>query len=459
MAGIGFVLRRLTQRDDLIGIAQGYAYSAMISAGPWVITILALSSINLFAGAFASIEDIATFRIIVIYNFAFSLVFSGPIILVVTRYLADRIYLREIQGAVGALFGSMLLLFVVCTPVVVGFYLWMTDLPVLIAIMGIWGFFLTTGVWLVNVYVSALKDYTAITRAFAFGLAVSAAATIWGSQAFGLIGMLVGFNLGLALIFFGLLARVFAEFPYLVSKPFAFLSYFRKYWELAAIGLLMNVALWIDKWIMWWAPEREVLAGFVFYSDYDSAMFLAYLTTIPSLALFMIAVETRFFISYQRFYADIQDHCSLKRMQENQQAIIDDILRSSRVLITLQGAIAAVTILAAPRIFDLFGISYSQLGIFRFGVLGAFFHTLIMYQLILLSYFDRRRYLTIIHTVLLVTNGTFTMIGLHLGFPFYGYGFFISTVVTVVIGFWLTWSVLSRLPFIAFLKSNDSLND
>ena len=36
-------------------------------------------------------------------------------------------------------------------------------------------------------------------------------------------------------------------------------------------------------------------SGMIMYSDYDSAMFLAYLTIIPSMAIFMFSVETNFF--------------------------------------------------------------------------------------------------------------------------------------------------------------------
>ena len=45
MAGIGFALRKLARRDDLLGILQGYAHSALVSAGPWVFTVLSLAGI------------------------------------------------------------------------------------------------------------------------------------------------------------------------------------------------------------------------------------------------------------------------------------------------------------------------------------------------------------------------------------------------------------------------------
>ena len=100
--------------------------------------------------------------------------------------------------------------------------------------------------------------------------------------------MLLGFSGGLAYILFLLIARVLAEYPYQVAHPFRFLSQFRQYWELALGGLLYNAAIWVDKWVMWFAPDSEVLAsGMVSYPDYDTAMFLAYLSIVPSMAVFV----------------------------------------------------------------------------------------------------------------------------------------------------------------------------
>ncbi|MGQ3027349.1 MAG: exopolysaccharide Pel transporter PelG, partial [Ferrovibrionaceae bacterium] len=97
MAGIGFVLRRLTQRDDLLGLAQGYLLSALVSSGPWLLTVLAIAGVNLIGTAVAGIAQVEQFRIVIIYNFGFSLLFSGPILLVGTRYLADRIFTRDVS--------------------------------------------------------------------------------------------------------------------------------------------------------------------------------------------------------------------------------------------------------------------------------------------------------------------------------------------------------------------------
>ena len=104
-----------------------------------------------------------------------------------------------------------------------------------------------------------MKDYRSITFAFFFGMGAGAGASLVLAEDFGGFGILTGFNFGLGLIFFALVAKVFAEYPYKIVNAFGFLGHFRKYWDLALAGLVYNLAIWVDKWVMWCAPEREVL--------------------------------------------------------------------------------------------------------------------------------------------------------------------------------------------------------
>ena len=106
MAGIGFELRRLTQRDDLMGVVQGYLHSALVSSGPWLFTVLSIAAINMFSGSWASLSELADFRIAIIYSFSFSLVLTGPVMLVATRYLADQIYGASVKQAPGMMLGA-----------------------------------------------------------------------------------------------------------------------------------------------------------------------------------------------------------------------------------------------------------------------------------------------------------------------------------------------------------------
>ena len=139
----------------------------------------------------------------------------------------------------------------------------------------------------------------------------------------GAAGLLIGFDLGLAVTSFSLLARVFAEYPYSVENVFAFLGRLKEYWTIFLTGLVYNMAIWIDKWVMWFSPESKTLSSGMFsYPDYDSAMFAAYLSIVPSLAIFVYSIETSFFEKYLRFYQDIQEHRTYDQIRKRHRALI-----------------------------------------------------------------------------------------------------------------------------------------
>ena len=457
MAGIGFELRKLTQRDALLGVLQGYTHSALASTGPWLFTILSLGGIVLYGSVVARPEQLSAFRLIVIYNFAFSLVLSGAVVIVATRSLADLIYAKNVEEAPSLMLGSLALLYATQVLFVGPYYLFFLRLDTGTRLAALANFFLISGIWLVSAFLTALKDYKAITRSFAVGMLLAmGGATLFANHS--TAGMLVGFSSGLAYILFSVIARIFVEYPYRVVRPFRPLSHFVKYWEIGLAGLLYNAAIWVDKWVMWLSPNHEILAtGMVSYPDYDSAMFLAYLSIVPSMAVFVFNVETCSFEKYIRFYRDIQRHATYARIRRNHNELVHSVVGSSRNLIILQGCICFVTILLAPRMFALLNLNFLQLSMFRFGVMGAFFHVLFLVMTILLSYFDLRRMAIVIYSIFLLTNLAFTYGSMRMGFAYYGYGYFLSALVTFVAAFSITAHFLAQLPYQTFVRNNTSI--
>jgi uncharacterized membrane protein len=452
MAGVGFALRRLAERGDLFGVVQAYAHSAAASSGPWLFTILCLAALTVQSLPIVGSEGVTLFRAIVTYNFAFSLVFSGGVVRVVTRCLADQIYERRADQAPGMLIGALLVLLLVQVPIAVPFYLFVVDLEPALQVHGLINYFLVTGLWLVGVFLTALRVYTAISLSFVFGLGLAFGLALIGGEWAGVEGMLIGFNLGLGAILFLLIVRVFAEYPYPSVRLFRFLAAFKPYWSLAVAGFLYNVAIWVDKWVMWLAPERERLAsGFIHNGIYDSAMFLAYLSIVPSMAVFLLHLETRFYEKYLRFYREIENHATYERIEENHRALVSELIGGLRNLIVIQATISLLCIILAPRILDVLGVSYLQLGIFRFGVLGAFFHVLLLCLTIILSYFELRKQVLWLTIFFLATNTGFTFASLNQGFPYYGYGYFASALLSFLIGAMVSFRELGRIPYHTFI--------
>lgn len=458
MAGIGFELRRLTRKDDLLGVIQGYGYAALTTSGPWLFTILALSAIVALGMPSSTPQELSTFRTLIVYNFAFSLVFSGAVTAVATRRLADYIHQKDVSQAPALMVGALAVVYVVSLPLVAPFYLFHLDLDPAVRLAAILNFTLVSGIWVVSVFLTALKNYRVVTWSFLVGMVAGILAAGMLSYHWAVTGMLMGFNAGLVLILFTLLSRVFAEYPTRADRPFAFLEYFHRYWDLALAALAYNAAVWIDKLIMWSAPQREMLANGLFSNpDYDGAMFLAYLSIIPAMAAFTLSIETGFYEQYLRFYDDIQRHVPYERIETNHRELIQSFLEGGRNFLILQGSISLVVTMLAPQLFTWLGINFRQLGIFRFGLAGAFFHAGFLFLSIVLSYFNQRRAQLGLCLLLFATNGVFTLLSLRLGFAFYGYGYFLSALIAFGCAFVVVGRLMSRLPYHTFVTMNTSI--
>ena len=458
MAGIGFELRRLTQKDDLIGVIQGYGYAALATSGPLLFTIICLSAIVMLGMPATTPEELSTFRILIVYNFAFSLVFSAPVAVVITRRLADCIHVKDVRQAPAFMVGALALVYGAAIPFAGPFYLLYLNLDPAVRLAAILNFMLVSGIWVVSVFLTALKNYRAVTWSFLAGMSTGIVAASLLAPGWAVAGMLTGFNAGLAIILFSLIARVFAEYPTRASQPFAFLGCFRRYWDLALGALAYSAAVWVDKWVMWSAPEREVLkCGLVSYPDYDAAMFLAYLSIVPAVAAFTLTVETGFFEKYLRFYDDVQRHVPFSRIEANHRELIQAFLEGARNFLVVQGSVSIAAILAAPQLFEWLGINFRQLGVFRLGLAGAFFHAGLLFLSVLLSYFDQRRTLLALGTLFFAANGVFTLLSLHMGFAYYGYGYFLSALVAFGCAFVTLARLISRLPYHTFVTGNTSI--
>ena len=127
-------------------------------------------------------------------------------------------------------------------------------------------------------------------------------------------------------------------------------------------------SMWIDKVIMWMAPEGIThLNNLRTYLTYDGAMFFSYLSIIPVMALFTFSLETNFYDSYIQYIRCIENNEPSFSIEQQKKAIFSEIMEDARSFLVLQGAISLMVILFAPQIFELIGIDFLQLNIFRLG--------------------------------------------------------------------------------------------
>ena len=321
MAGIGIPLRKLSRQDSITSVVASLGHAAVIAAGPWLFTIFSLATITLLAERVAGFETLATFRVVIIYAFATSLVLSTPATIIATRCVADALWLRRperirplllaafLVALVSVLAGTLLLIAYFQPPGAVAVALLATSMLVAL-------------IWVALCFCGAIRDYAGVTLSFFLGLAVAMLASVAAAVAgLGAAGMVWGFAAGLMVTFLGMTRRVLATFPHAIERPLSGLAElgrgFESYWPLALGALVGTMGVWIDKWVVWgsaWGEQLDV--GFVHAPLYDSAMFIASLVIIPALATFVTKLETDFFERYQQYYATISTHGTLDQIEQ-----------------------------------------------------------------------------------------------------------------------------------------------
>lgn len=459
MSGISFVLRKLARQNDTLGIGTAIPHASLAVAGPWLFTILVLGIVTAICSYYLNNDAMTSFRLIIMYNFAFSLVLSAPVFMLATHYLADVIYHNREPAAPGILIGSLALIYLIQLPLVALFYFYYADVTHALALSAIINYMLVASIWLTTIFFSVFKAPKTFAYSVLAGVVITITTASLLTKEFGTTGMINGFNIGLSCMLASLLACVLAHYPHTLQYPLIWLHYLRKYWEIALGGLLYSCALWVDKWIMWLnAPEAQSLANhMISYPQYDSALFLAYLTIIPAITLFMFSIEPHFFRHYAQFFHDIKHKATFRGIRHDHRHIIQSIIESSRNLLILQGSITILALFTAPALLEFFKVSTALTEIFRYGAAGAFFHIMLLFITIILAYFDNRKLALSIQLLFLLTNAGFTWFSLQAGTAYYGAGYCAASILTFIIAAIVTIRYLLHLPYHAFITTNSSV--
>lgn len=452
MAGIGFELRKILEHDDFLSEVKAYIYSSLISSGPWVLSISCIAILGMLHIPGMELKDHEIFRATITYTYAFSLIYTGIYQLVVTRFLADRLYVNDDAATLSTFITSVVFILAGGIVMSVIFYL-MVPLPPFYKLSAVILFEVVCLIWLTMIFISSVKNYRSIVNAFATGVVASlAGAFVFGSQ-FGAPGHLFGYTLGQAIICFWLLARLLLEFP--ATEPWngAVRLYFRKYWDLMAIGFIYNMAIWVDKFAFWLAPDaRVIIWGFVTHDIYEAPVFYSYLTIVPTMAIFLIRIETDFYEHYRRYYSKVTGKAPLAVILEEKGKMAAMIRRSIRDVFVVQGSISLLCIYFAQEIASMGGLSPLQIPLFRVVTVGSFLMVLLSITIIVLFYFDLRMRVLLTVSVFLVLNAVLSWLTIKLGFQFYGYGFTYACFISLLIAFYMLYDGIRDLEYLTFTR-------
>ncbi len=456
MAGIGFALRDLMRQDSLWAILESQLHGVVAVAGPWFFTIVTMALPGLMFEEAAHEAATTGFVTLLLYVFSTSLVLTGPLTITLTRHVSDELFALRRNAIATSFVGALIVGFLLVAPVAVTGVV-VVDLPLEVRLHAAVALGLVTVNWIAAPMLSTLQEFRLLTLSYALGTGL-----FWwllrdrtgASEA----ELLLAFNAGMAVTNAVICGLVLQEFSGGEGPLFGVLAAVPRYWQLALGGLLYGLGIWVDKWLMWTAPEHSVsVGGLASHPTYDTVVFLAYVSTVPALALFIIKAETQLHERCARFYGAIQGHAPLKRLEKTRAAVVASFFTTGRDVALLQGCLTLAVLAVPTLILDGLGMPHASVFMFRFCVIGAAFHLGALLITVVLYYFDSRRTVLIINGVFLVSNFVFTALSLKLGMRWYGLGYFLAGVVTFGTAYALLSRTFDKLLFLAFVRQNPAV--
>jgi len=452
LAGIGFRLKNYFRPDDLLGKVKGTLYSIIISSGPWLITVLTVASVSLYAQRQLSINDLFILKSIITYTFAASLIVFGAFEMPLTRYLSDKIYMSD-YSTFSNVFFTMVIVVTIIGAFLGGVFYSYFDFSLLLRSLGVTFFVSVLLVWLSMIFLSAAKNFHQISISFFLGGFFSFAMSLTLGKMFDLPGFLGGFAIGQALTAALLARNLVSEFPDREYISFEFVEYFFRNRQMIFIGLFYYIGIWMDKFVFWFMGEGKLVTGLLYTNlYYDTAIFLAYLTVVPSFAIFMVQVETNFYIKYAYYFRTIENRYDLNMIDSGRLEIVTSLRQALNRLLRIQFFITLLAWLFAEPIFKFLGLPTMMIPIFRYGSIAAFLQALFLILNIIHLYFKDTKPVLINYAFFMVSNFLLSWLSLVLDFRFWGLGYLLSTLMTLVLSFVTLNKTLISLNLFTFMR-------
>ncbi|GAB1235346.1 exopolysaccharide Pel transporter PelG [Ferrigenium sp. UT5] len=455
MAGIGFELRKLLEKDSYFGLFQAYAYAGIISSGPWVLSIIGILFVGFLSlGVVFPHAAIVQFQVSVTYLIMSSLILTGFIQLGFTRFIADSLFSKKdeivlpnfaavllLVTSVSGMFGMLLL------------HLFFGSTSLSYRMLMVSGFVILCAIWVATIFLSGMKQYKEIVLMFAAGYAVTVLCALL-LRTEGMEGLLLGFVVGHVVLLFGMITLILREFPLNIRTfSFDFMRPGAMYVSLLWSGFLYNLAVWADKLIFWFHPDtsQAIIGPLRASLIYDFPIFLAYLEIIPGMAVFLVRIETDFVEYYDKFYEAVREGGSLDHIMNMRDNMLFTVRQGLFEIVKIQAIAVLLVFVLGAKLLTWLGISTLYLPLLYVDVVAVGLQVVLLGVLNIFFYLDKRHIVVFLCALFLISNVALTALSIYLGASFYGYGFALSLLITVLAGMHLLSRKLDLLEYETFM--------
>jgi polysaccharide biosynthesis protein PelG len=457
MAGIGFQLNRMAREQGLGGIANAAINGAFFSSGPWLLAAGAVLLLQNWAAEHLASDGHSKVLTIIVYGFTLSTVISAPFATVGTRMAADSIFSNG-QNAVSGIFLSTLTWATLPVALVAGFFFGV------VATLSPDEFFfamailmLLTHVWIASAFLTAIRRQSPVFLAYFSGFCATAMPILLLPD-LAAVSVLAIVALGLVVTLSLICAAIREEFPAPPEWPKKWGTETWRNMQLAATGLVSALAIWVDKWILWFGSDSiSTVVDLRVNPINDQASFLGLLTMVPALTLILVTTETRFSLVFETLVRHCTGTASFRRIESARREVASVIMRDMRILVVGQAVLASLCWLLAPAILHALDADPRGIFCFRFTVIGTVFQIVAIYATLVLSYYDLFSRILSVWMVFALASAIATLSSLDAGIASFGWGYMVGALAGATVALGLLAEATNRLAYLLFVGNNPAV--
>jgi uncharacterized membrane protein len=184
---------------------------------------------------------------------------------------------------------------------------------------------------------------------------------------------------------------------------------------------------------------------------YDLPVFIAYLSIIPGMAVFLVASRPISSSITTEFYDAVRAGGSLQFIEDMRDEMVHSIRQGLAEIGKIQTLAMLAAIVAGPAIFSVLEISELYLPLLYIQTLAASLQVGLLALLNVFFYLDQRRLILGLCGFFCLSNIAFTALSFQLGASFYGYGYALSVLLTLLLGLYALDRKLGRLEYETFM--------
>jgi len=437
MAGIGFELEKLFEKDTYSADTSAYLTAGFVLAGPWVFGVLAILLITSASFGALSPLDQTVFLVLATLSYAVGMFVTAALYLPVTRFVADRLYAGHADSFGPCYAACSLLHWLLAVPAAL-LLLSGADLSPVARLATVVMVLACTQIWTSATFVALLRTYVPVAVSFLAGYAVSAGGAVFLARSHGLDGALVGFAAGLSLLAVILTTTLMAQFAFPAHVNFGFLRTLAARPALAVIGLALAVGTWGDKFVFWHSEHALLVAGSLrYYPPYDMSFFLGYITVIPAYAHFLLRIETSFARHVRHVYQTLVGREPYEQIRRGKAHMLAAMNQDYVSLLKVQAPVTLLCVHFAPAALAKLGLPLAQAHIVQFSAIAAAGIVILQVQILYLLYFDLAEHAVVPALVYGVANPVLTWVSLSLGYATFGLGHLIAAFAAATVGIWI----------------------